>query len=142
MAAFAAHTRVEFERRLADYLRAKHGRLLIPTPDGILPLGAIESTGLREMVAYGVRKARLYGMTWESALAAFTMMTLTVGPLFDEHPAVRSELRAREVPVNSIVDHARYAVSRNVWDDVRGDYTPRAWGIACPGLRFSPSEAA
>jgi hypothetical protein len=58
---------------------------------------------LRGMVREGLARGRAYGLTWESSLGIFVILSVTVGPDFDQKPRVRQILLDESRPPNERV---------------------------------------
>jgi hypothetical protein len=122
MAVFAEEANQRFERHLADHLRERHGNLPVHTSTSTMPLKSIEDSDLLALVRECIDKARGWGLTWESSIAAFAVLMFLNGPDFDQQPAIRAELENRAVPADSLPDHVASAVPETVWQQVRADY--------------------
>lgn len=59
---------------VAELLRSKHADLVED----------LTGDELTKRVAYGIRKAKRHGLTWQSNLSAFVILMFTVAPNFDE----------------------------------------------------------
>jgi len=98
--------RAQLARRVAAHLRDNH-------PDDILGPGEAE---LLELVAERLQRARDYGMTWESSLAAFACLTFTIAARFDEHPAVKKVLEDPDIPPNLRVEMLLAQLTDEEWE--------------------------
>jgi hypothetical protein len=131
MEALARQSERDFENRLVEHVRTRRGKLKVPTPAGGTAVAELPESEIRQMVRLGIAKARQYGMTWQSSVAAFTVLMFDVGPSLDQHPTVRAELTHPDVPDQSRVEHLVAAVPATVWQEVRKSYDGQAWSSAC-----------
>lgn len=128
MEALARQSERDFENRLIEHVRrTRRGQLKVPTPSGAITVAELPESKMREMVRCGIAKARRYGMTWQSSIAAFTVLMFDVGPNLDRHPVVHAELTHPDVPDQSRVEHLVAAVPPPVWHEVRKSYDEQAW---------------
>jgi len=140
MAAFDDASQEEFERRLAEHVRTCFAASSIDTSAGDFALSGLSAECVRAMVRHSIQKAKGYGLTWESSIAAYAALMFTVGPRFDEHPEIQAELLDENVPVNSKVDHLGYAISEPTWQEAKAAQGQRVWSEVCPLLVFSRQE--
>ncbi len=116
-----------FERRLVEYLRDRYGQTPVPTAAAEVPLSKLPQVVLEKMVAYGVRKAELYGLRKQPQLAAFVTLMFLDGPRFDEDPEVKVELRDATIPDSCRMDHVCAVVPQRVWQAIRSRYDAGSW---------------
>jgi hypothetical protein len=140
MEVFDAIRQRDFERQIAEHLKAQHGGIAIPTTNGPIAVSDLSTDNLVTMVRYCIAKARAYGVTWESGLAAYAVLAFRLGPNFDEHPAIRRELTNAAVPANSILDHLCCVISAKQWDEAKTACGVEAWANACPRIRLTRRE--
>lgn len=81
-----------FIRRLADHLVAHHGDVLVECSSGPLPVTQLPGEILETLIEERVRRARSYGLTWQSSLAVFVTLTFVAAVDFDSFPTVRQVL--------------------------------------------------
>jgi hypothetical protein len=94
--------------RLLRHLRACHGEALARYP----------ADTHEEIARIGVARARSYGLTWESSLAAFVAMMLEIGLDFDEHPAVRGVLCDEDTTPDLRIGDLPERVSAEEWEAI------------------------
>jgi hypothetical protein len=119
----------EFINRLAEYLLEEHAEEIVPLASGDLPLKELPDETLCELVRRGVARARGYGMTWESSLAAFVVQTFVMGPNFDDHPIVSRFLRDENIPPDSRLDELWKQTTDEQWDAAPHTYRVRPWNL-------------
>jgi hypothetical protein len=79
-----------FENEVQKQLRTTHAALVKDMDDDIL----------RKRVAYGIFRAREYGLTWKSNLAIFVILMFDLNPEFDRHPSFSRRLNDTDVDPN------------------------------------------
>jgi hypothetical protein len=84
---------------------------------------------LRQMIRNGIRRARSYGLTWESSLFGFIWFMFEVAPNFDEHPLIRRILASNIQPEDRRIDLLWEQISDANWEAVESDYDPNAWDV-------------
>jgi hypothetical protein len=86
LASLAPHVEAGFVARVGAYLGERHPALL----------AGIDGDEITAEVQAAIERGRGHGLTWESSLAWFTVLTFALGRGFDEHPAVRLALEPDE----------------------------------------------
>lgn len=132
--------RQSFEKRLAEHVRTHYAARPVGTSAGVFQVSELPMDCLLAMVRHSIERARGYGITWESAAAAYTALMFVVGPSFDEHPKIRRELLDPDVPNNSKMDHLGYVIPQSTWQEAKEAQGPQAWSVACPSLVFPRRE--
>ncbi len=130
MEAFKATAEAAFVRRVASYLRAKHGEVIVELPSATLAVKQISDERLCEIVRKGVERAREYGMTWESTLTAFVVLMFVTAPNFDDHPLIQRAMKDESIPPDSRIDQLWERTTDQNWEAVERSYDPQAWGIS------------
>ena len=77
MKVFQREAERNFLDAVLEQLRSSHAAVIKDVEDDIL----------RKRVAYGIARAREYGLTWKTNLTTFVMLMFDLGPEFDRHPA-------------------------------------------------------
>jgi hypothetical protein len=92
-------------------------------------LDRVSDDALRRRVRVCVRKGRQYGLTWQSALARFTVLMFDVGPDLDDHPAFRHALEARrdDPDQDARVEHVYRSVTDAEWDGAQNASDDDQW---------------
>src|SRR5229473_2749666 len=102
---FQPVTEAAFEERVIEYLREEHPDAVVPISSGAPTLLAdLPDETLLEMVQVALRRARNYGMTWESTLTAFVVLTFVVAPRFDECPPIHQVLTDSTIDPDARID--------------------------------------
>jgi hypothetical protein len=116
-----------FIRRVVEYLGEEHSDALVKTREAELTLGELPGADLREMVRRGVERARAYGLTWESSLTAFVVLTFVVAPNFDGHPLIKRVLQDDDVEPDLRIDRLWELTTEENWEAAAADYDAGAW---------------
>jgi hypothetical protein len=99
----------EFERafpaRVVEHLRKHHAQAI----------AGLGGEPLRALVSERIRRARSYGLTWESTIAAFVAMTFAIAPEFDRHPSIRRILHDEKIPPNSRLEGLLEQLTESEW---------------------------
>jgi RimJ/RimL family protein N-acetyltransferase len=75
--------------RVAEYLRANHAALVADIPDA----------DLLSRILYSVSRAQEHGLTWESSLFTFAVLSFQIGPEFDTQLNIQAALREARLSV-------------------------------------------
>lgn len=70
---------------------------------------------LVEQVYAGVQKGRSYGLSWDSSLRQFAMLSVLVGPDFDRHRKVRRILADEARPPNERMEVVLAEMKDDEW---------------------------
>ncbi|MEW6210761.1 MAG: hypothetical protein AB1631_20520 [Acidobacteriota bacterium] len=129
MDAFKATADAAFVRRVASYLREKHGEVIVELPNATMAVKQIPEDMLCEMARKGVERAREYGMTWESSLTAFVVLMFVTAPNFDDHPLIQRAMRDESIPPDLRIDQLWERTTDQNWEAVERGYDPQGWGV-------------
>ena len=99
-----------------EYLRAEHADTIVKVSAGTVTLADLPDETLLDLVRPRLRRARDYGMTWESTLTAFVVLTFVVSPSFDQHPAIRRLLTDDTVEPDLRIDQLWEHTSEEDWE--------------------------
>lgn len=105
------------EARIAEHLRTEHGDLVAD----------LSGEALIHRVRAGILRARAYGITWDSTLAAYLVLMLRVAPNFDEHPVVRAVLGFEELAPDLRLDALMEVTEDEHWEEIAARRDERAW---------------
>ena len=128
MEVMQALAEANFERRLADHLLANYPESLVKLPDGeeFLVSDLFEKK-LGDLIRTGIAKAKGYGVTNESSLAAYVALMIDVAPNFDEHRLCEVLLNDQDREPNERVSELLSVLTEKNWDSIRNDYRRAAW---------------
>jgi hypothetical protein len=108
-AVFQQEAEESFLTRLVKHLQQHH-------PDKVAQFSA---ESLVTAVRHGVRRARAYGMTWESAITAYVALLFAIHPRFDDNPKVRRILGDQTIPANARVDELLKQLTNQDWEQAQ-----------------------
>ncbi|HEY0080968.1 MAG TPA: hypothetical protein VGB73_20355 [Pyrinomonadaceae bacterium] len=127
MNAFQPVADANFVKRLMAQLRDEHSETAVVLPDKASTVKQLPDETLRELVVAGIARARRYGLSHESALAAFVAIMFEAAPNFDRHPLIQRLLKDEKTPPNSRIDLLLEETTEENWQAVRKSYDPRSW---------------
>jgi hypothetical protein len=127
---FQEEAEISFARRLVEYVRQRHANVVVQLPQGPAIVKQIPNDALHEMVRNGIARAREYGMSWESSLAAFVVLMFVSVPNFDQHPTVRRVLEDKGIAPESRINHLLERVSQQEWEAIKKNYDVKAWNLS------------
>ncbi len=125
--AFGAVTDELFVKRIVDHLRANYLETIVQLPSGSLTVKEIDEAQLKAMVSRGIARARVYGISHESALAGFVGIMFEAAPNFDGHPVLQPILKDQSVDPNSRIERLLDHFSEEIWEDVKARYDRQVW---------------
>ncbi len=97
LAAFERQAEAAFVSRTLEYLREQHHSQSVRLPDTTSNLKDIPTEKLQLLVSAQIARGRSYGMSWESNLTAFVVLSFITAPNFDAHPLVSRVLKDDKV---------------------------------------------
>ena len=110
----------DFIKRLIDHLQAEYPYEIAQYPQ----------PELRKMVRNGISRARRYGISVESSLAAFVDLMFTVAPNFDEQPQINAVLKGPSAPPDTRVELLGEATLPQDWEQTDNLYDEAAWNVS------------
>lgn len=116
-------------RKMAKYVGERHAEDVVKIPSGIFLVKHLSDETLQQMIQTGCERARAYGLTWESSLAAFIVLMFVVAPNFDTRPAIQQILQEQTIPPNSRMDQLWRLTSEEEWDRANQNYAESAWRL-------------
>lgn len=123
--AFQAQADALFAPELASYLKEEYDELEVDIGDGAVALSDLPDDVLLRLVTTGLKRARSYGIDWQSSMASFVVLMFVIAPNFDQHAAIQRELQSA-LP-NSAIDIIAENTSEEIWDEIEQAYSPQAW---------------
>jgi hypothetical protein len=133
MAVFQPVAEAAFVRRVVEYLRRKHGDVIVRLVSGTTTLKEIPDETLREMAGYGLTRAQGYGMKSEADLAGFICLMFKVAPNFDSHPLIQHALNDPAPAPDSRLNRLWEHTSDENWTAAKRQYDAAAWGLKSSG---------
>lgn len=119
-----------FSKRVAAYLLHHHPDLTVKIPAGTFTIKTLPPATLHTMVRTSLKRARTYGISWQSKLVAFVVLMFAVAPNFDEHPRVRAILLREKIPPNERIDQLWDLTSNQDWEAIEQRYAVSAWNLS------------
>lgn len=117
-----------FVRRIAAHLRAEYPQATVTLPtDEEFTVDALPDERLHDLVRTGIARARRYGMTFESSIAAFVAVMFEIAPNFDEHRLCQVLLGDEQTAPDARLDELLDVLTEKNWESIRADYNPQAW---------------
>ncbi|HEY6334111.1 MAG TPA: hypothetical protein VI756_32650 [Blastocatellia bacterium] len=118
-----------FAARLAKYLRANHADAVVRISSGAVAVARLPEATLTKIVRSGMSRARGYGLTSESSLAAFIVLMFLAAPNFDAHPLIQRVLQDKDSEPDNRINNLWARVSPQNWKAVYGYYDTGAWSL-------------
>ena len=115
----------DLEARIADHLRERH-------PGAV---AALTAQALQLRIRASLARGRSHGLTWQSALAGFTVLMFELGPEFDRQPAFARALAIRLPDENARIKAVYANTGDEDWAAARALADPRAWAQATQELQ-------
>lgn len=130
-----------FARRLAAHLTEEYPNAAVTLPDEEKSTVAeLPAETLHELVRVAIARARGYGMTFESAISAFTAVMFEISPNFDTHRLCQVLFNDEEVEPNRRIDEVLDVLTEKNWESIRADYDPQAWRPEAEGINETPEN--
>lgn len=106
-------------RRTIEFLRIEYPEDIKRHPEG----------QWRNRVVNGISRARSYGITYESSIAAFVALMFQYAPNFDEYAPIHAILTDGEVPPDTRVKLLGECTIDEDWEIVEDRYDAAAWDV-------------
>jgi hypothetical protein len=132
--AFDPVAEANFERRVAEYMRENHADVAVKLPSGegeskAVEVKALDDETLLRLARTGIARARSYGMTWESSITAFVVLTFVAAPNFDDHPLIRRVLEDAGVEPDQRIEQLWDQTTEENWEIAASNYDASRWGL-------------
>jgi hypothetical protein len=124
---FEGNTEIQFQERLARYVRTEHGDVLVRHPGRSALVWHLDEQVLRELIYTGSDRSREYGLTSEASIAAFVTLMFVAAPNFCCHPAVHGALFDYAVPERGRFELMWRRTTDGNWNEIALAYDPAAW---------------
>jgi hypothetical protein len=119
-----------FVRRIVAHLLTEYPKALVTLPtDEEFTVDELPEERLYDLVRTGIARARRYGMTFESSIAAFTVIMFEIAPNFDRHRLCQVLLTDEQIEPNARLDELLNVLTEKNWESIRADYDPQAWTL-------------
>jgi hypothetical protein len=123
---------VEADSEMLRYVIAKRVREHYPKVVEGLPQDLYD-----EMIEYGIRSARGYGLTFADDIAGFVLVMFEVGPEFHQHPRIQHVLRDSTIAPEDKLAAMFDRIPDEVWEEVASEIHRQTW---FPELRVPDAE--
>lgn len=133
--AFQSVAEAAFTDKVTEYIRDYHAEDIVKFETSTLLVKHIPTETLQIMVQDGCIRARQYGLTWESNLAAFIVLMFVVAPNFDTYPPIHRLLQDNTIPADSRIDQLWKFTTEQDWEAAKQRYDESAWPILVEGTR-------
>jgi hypothetical protein len=122
-----------FEWRVVDYIKTSHAQVSIQLLTGRFTVSQLPDATLHTMVREGIRRARAYGMTWQSTITSFVVLMFVTAPNFDEHPLIKRVLKDERIKPDLRIEQLWEQTKDQNWRAAEQMYDPSAWLVQEPG---------
>lgn len=116
-----------FLNSLTEYLQQHHSQVAVQLGENLIVVAKIPIEQLKVLVENGIKRARTYGMTDESSLAAFVILMFVTAPNFDDHPLIQRLLTDEKVLANERIDTLWQHTTEQNWQVIKQNYNASAW---------------
>lgn len=127
MAVFQKRADDDFVRRLNSHLREKYEATVVRLPDKESTVGELSDEELNQLINIGIERARKFGISYESATAAFVAMMFYLAPNFSEHEAANPHLKDENTEPNARMDKLLDKLTKEDWERIKRAYDVNAW---------------
>ncbi len=107
MAVFQEKAEQDFILSVVKQLRSSHEAAL----------QGVNEEELNKRVAYGIRRAKKYGMTWKNNLTAFVTLMFEIAPDFDMFPVFQKYLTDENIPSDDRMGLLLKETSEDDWQN-------------------------
>ena len=117
-----------FVRRIVTHLLKEYPKAIVTLPtDEKFTVDELPEERLDDLVRTGIARARGYGLTFESSIAAFTAVMFEVSPNFDQHRLSQVLLNDEHIAPDARLDELLNVLTEKNWESIRQDYDAQAW---------------
>lgn len=116
-----------FVRRLGKHLLENYAKAIVRLPDEEKEVKNLPEDKLHLLVRKSIERARSYGLSFESAISAFSAIMFEVAPNFDRHSMSRLCLKDKNIDPNERLDELLKLLTEEHWEKIRNDYDVNAW---------------
>ncbi len=125
--AFQSVAEISFLRKLVEYIYENHPQVAVQIGENLTVICQIPEKELKILVSNAINQARTYGITSESSLASFVVLTFVTAPNFDEHPLIKRLLEDEKIAANDRIDSFWQHTTEQNWQAVKQNYDAKAW---------------
>ncbi|MGA1874184.1 MAG: hypothetical protein ACMUIA_01100 [bacterium] len=117
MDAFQQHAEETFIHSIFEQLQSSHADAVPNVP----------AEKVYKRIAYGIEKARAYGLTWQNNITTFVALMFTVAPDFDNHPAFHRYLTDERVEPDKRIGMLLKKITDSDWNKARESLGRAHW---------------
>lgn len=129
MEALEAAAEENFLRRVAAHLLEQYAKTVVHLPDEESVVEELPEEILHSLVRRSIERARSYGLSFESSIAAFSAVMFEVSPNFDKHQLSQLLLNDENTDPNVRLDELLEVLTEKNWEFIRRDYDAAAWQL-------------
>ncbi len=127
MEVFESAAEEDFGRRIATHLRENYANSLVRLPDQESVVKELDEETLDKLVRHSIERARIYELSFESTISAFTAIMFDVAPNFDQHSMSKLCLKDESIEPNFRLNELLKILTDEHWEKMRADYDVNAW---------------
>lgn len=127
MQAFQPSAEASFERRVVEYIKTHQAEVVVQLTTGTFTVSQIADATLTEMVRRGIKRARAYGMTWQSTITSFVVLMFVMAPNFDAHPLIKRVLSDESIKPDLRIEQLWERTKDPNWRAAEQMYNPNTW---------------
>ena len=127
MTTFQQSAEDNFVRRIAEHLREEYPKTIVILPDDKSAVDELSEERLHSLVRCGIERARIYGLSFESSIAAFCAVMFEVAPNFDAHQLSQLFMQDEDIEPNARIDELLEHLTDKNWETIRSTYDAGAW---------------
>ncbi len=130
MSAIELETQARFVQRISAHLLEKYPGASVTLPGGEqLTVDTLPKETLSDLVRTGIARARSLEMTFESSIAAFTVLMFEIAPNFYTNRISQVVFNDTSAEPNERVDLLLTMLTDKSVETMRAEYDPAAWKL-------------
>lgn len=127
MEVFESAAEDDFVQRIGVHLRENYANSLVRLIDKESVVKELDKETLDKLVRHSIARARIYELSFESTISAFTAIMFDVAPNFDRHSMSKLCLKDESIEPNSRLNELLKILTDEHWEKMRADYDVNAW---------------
>lgn len=130
MTLIESETQERFVRRIAAHLLAEYSTATVILPNTErFTVNTLEKETLFELVRIGITRARIYKMTFESSIAAFTALMFEISPNFHTNRICQVVFNDDQVAPNDQIELLMNTLTDKSILSMQENYDPVSWKL-------------
>ncbi len=142
MQVFETAAEDNFVQRLAAHLKGNYSAAMVRLPDSESAVGELPAEKLHSLVKISIERARLYNLTHESSISAYSALMFEVSPNFDLHRLSQMMLTDENIEPDARLDEVLAVLTEKNWETIRADYDVNDWQPRAEAVETSEESAA